>query len=110
MPSSYKEKYFKMDTQNIRIRLKAFDHRLLDLSTKEIVHTAKRTGANVRGPIPLPTRIEKFTVNRSPHVDKKSREQFEIRTHKRLIDIYSPNVKLLDSIHLPAGVDIKIKL
>ena len=99
-----------MDTQNIRIRLKAFDHRLLDLSTKEIVHTAKRTGANVRGPIPLPTKIEKFTVNRSPHVDKKSREQFEIRTHKRLIDIYSPNVKLLDSIHLPAGVDIKIKL
>ena len=99
-----------MDTQNIRIRLKAFDHRLLDLSTKEIVHTAKRTGANVRGPIPLPTKIEKFTINRSPHVDKKSREQFEIRTHKRLIDIYSPNVKLLDSIHLPAGVDIKIKL
>lgn len=99
-----------MDTQNIRIRLKAFDHRLLDLSTKEIVHTAKRTGANVRGPIPLPTRIEKFTVNRSPHVDKKSREQFEIRTHKRLIDIYSTNAKILDSIHLPAGVDVKIKL
>ena len=99
-----------METQNIRIRLKAFDHRLLDQSTKEIVHTAKRTGANVRGPIPLPTRIEKFTVNRSPHVDKKSREQFEIRTHKRIIDIYSPNAKLLDSVHLPAGVDIKIKL
>lgn len=99
-----------MDTQNIRIRLKAFDHRLLDLSTKEIVHTAKRTGANVRGPIPLPTRIEKFTVNRSPHVNKKSREQFEIRTHKRLIDIYSTNAKILDSIHLPAGVDVKIKL
>ena len=71
-----------MDTQNIRIRLKAFDHRLLDLSTKEIVHTAKRTGANVRGPIPLPTNIEKFTVNMSPHINKKSREQFEIRTHK----------------------------
>ena len=71
-----------MDSQNIRIRLKAFDHRLLDQSTREIVNTAKRTGAEVKGPIPLPTRIEKFTVNRSPHVDKKSREQFEIRTHK----------------------------
>ena len=113
MPSSYKEKYFKMDTQNIRIRLKAFDHRLLDLSTKEIVHTAKRTGANVRGPIPLPTRIEKFTVNRSPHVDKKSREQFEIRTHKRLIDILRPSnktVEALMSLELPAGVEIEIKL
>ena len=73
-----------MNGQNIRIRLKAFDHRILDTSTREIVNTAKRTGAQVRGPIPLPTRIEKFTVNRSPHVDKKSREQFEMRTHKRL--------------------------
>ena len=75
-----------METQNIRIRLKAFDHRLLDQSTREIVNTAKRTGAQICGPIPLPTRIEKFTVNRSPHVDKKSREQFEIRTHKRVLD------------------------
>ena len=75
----------KMNGQNIRIRLKAFDHRILDASTREIVNTAKRTGAQVRGPIPLPTRIEKFTVNRSPHVDKKSREQFEMRTHKRLL-------------------------
>jgi len=79
-----------MDSQNIRIRLKAFDHRILDNSTAEIVSTAKRTGATVRGPIPLPTRIEKFTVNRSPHVNKKSREQFEIRTHKRMLDIVDP--------------------
>jgi len=79
-----------MNGQNIRIRLKAFDHRILDTSTREIVNTAKRTGAQVRGPIPLPTRIEKFTVNRSPHVDKKSREQFEMRTHKRLLDIVDP--------------------
>jgi small subunit ribosomal protein S10 len=102
-----------MDTQNIRIRLKAFDHRLLDLSTKEIVHTAKRTGANVRGPIPLPTKIEKFTVNRSPHVDKKSREHFEIRTHKRIIDIYEPTQQTteeLSRLDLPAGVDIEVKL
>ena len=76
-----------MQSQNIRIRLKAFDHRVLDASTREIVNTAKRTGAEVRGPIPLPTRIERFTVNRSPHIDKKSREQFEIRTHKRLLTI-----------------------
>ena len=109
MPSSYKEKCKKMDTQNIRIRLKAFDHRLLDLSTKEIVHTAKRTGANVRGPIPLPTRIEKFTVNRSPHVDKKSREQFEIRTHKRLLDIVDPTPQTVDALmklDLAAGVNV----
>ena len=79
-----------MEGQNIRIRLKAFDHRLLDQSTREIVNTAKRTGAQICGPIPLPTRIEKFTVNRSPHVDKKSREQFEIRTHKRVLDIIDP--------------------
>src|SRR3546814_20519486 len=79
-----------MESQNIRIRLKAFDHRVLDQSTSEIVNTAKRTGAQVRGPIPLPTRIERFTVLRSPHIDKKRREQFEIRTHKRLLDIVDP--------------------
>ena len=102
-----------MDSQNIRIRLKAFDHRLLDLSTSEIVSTAKRTGASVRGPIPLPTRIEKFTVLRSPHVDKKSREQFEIRTHKRLLDIVEPTTQTVDALmklDLPAGVDVEIKL
>ena len=101
-----------MDRQNIRIRLKAFDHRVLDHSTREIVNTAKRTGATVRGPIPLPTRIEKFTVNRSPHIDKKSREQFEIRTHKRLIHILEPTSKTVDAISkltLPAGVDIRVK-
>ena len=102
-----------MDTQNIRIRLKAFDHRLLDQSTIEIVRTAKRTGAEVRGPIPLPTRIEKFTVNRSPHVDKKSREQFEIRTHKRLLDIVNPTPQTVDALmklDLAAGVNVEIKL
>jgi small subunit ribosomal protein S10 len=88
------EKVTGMNGQNIRIRLKAFDHRILDSSTREIVNTAKRTGAQVRGPIPLPTRIEKFTVNRSPHVDKKSREQFEMRTHKRLLDIVDVEIKL----------------
>lgn len=102
-----------MNGQNIRIRLKAFDHRVLDASTREIVSTAKRTGANVRGPIPLPTRIEKFTVNRSPHIDKKSREQFEIRTHKRLIYIGQPTARTMDSLQtldLPAGVEVKIKM
>ena len=79
-----------MENQNIRIRLKAFDHRVLDQSAREIIGTAKRTGAQVRGPIPLPTRIERFTVLRSPHIDKKSREQFEIRTHKRVLDIREP--------------------
>ena len=101
-----------MERQNIRIRLKAFDHRVLDNSTREIVSTAKRTGANVRGPIPLPTRIEKFTVLRGPHIDKKSREQFEIRTHKRLIDITEPTAKTVDTLgklSMPAGVDIRIK-
>ena len=83
-----------MDSQNIRIRLKAFDHRVLDQSTGEIVNTAKRTGAQVRGPIPLPNRIQKFTILRGPHVDKKSREQFEIRTHKRLLDIIDPTPQL----------------
>ena len=102
-----------MERQNIRIRLKAFDHRVLDNSTREIVSTAKRTGANVRGPIPLPTRIEKFTVLRSPHIDKKSREQFEIRTHKRVIYIDEPTPKTVDSLsklNMPAGVDIRIKV
>ena len=101
-----------MDNQNIRIRLKAYDHRVLDNSTKEIVNTAKRTGARVRGPIPLPTRIEKFTVLRSPHIDKKSREQFEIRTHKRMIDILEPTQQTLDALmklDLSAGVDVEIK-
>ena len=102
-----------MNGQNIRIRLKAFDHRILDASTREIVNTAKRTGAQVRGPIPLPTKIEKFTVNRSPHVDKKSREQFEMRTHKRLIDVLEPTSRTVDALmrlNVPAGVDIEIKL
>ena len=102
-----------MDNQNIRIRLKAFDHRILDQSTSEIVETAKRTGAQVRGPIPLPTRIEKFTVLRSPHIDKKSREQFEIRTHKRLLDIIDPTPQTVDALmklDLAAGVDVEIKL
>ena len=102
-----------MDNTNIRIRLKAFDHRVLDTSTSEIVSTAKRTGAQVRGPIPLPTGIEKFTVNRSPHIDKKSREQFEIRTHRRLLDIVDPTPQTVDALmklDLPAGVDIEIKL
>jgi small subunit ribosomal protein S10 len=87
-----------MNGQNIRIRLKAFDHRILDASTREIVNTAKRTGARVRGPVPLPTRIEKFTVNRSPHIDKKSREQFEMRTHKRLLDIVDPTPQTVDAL------------
>jgi small subunit ribosomal protein S10 len=102
-----------MDSQNIRIRLKAFDHRVLDQSTSEIVNTAKRTGARVRGPIPLPTQIERFTVLRSPHIDKKSREQFEIRTHKRLLDIVDPTPQTVDALmklDLAAGVDVEIKL
>ena len=102
-----------MEGQNIRIRLKAYDHRLLDQSTMEIVSTAKRTGAIVRGPVPLPTRRELFTVNRSPHIDKKSREQFEIRTHKRVLDIldWSPQtVDALMKLDLAAGVDVEIKV
>jgi small subunit ribosomal protein S10 len=102
-----------MDSQDIRIRLKAFDHRVLDQSTSEIVGTAKRTGAQVRGPIPLPTRIEKFTVLRSPHIDKKSREQFELKTHKRLIDIRDSRPQTVDALtklDLPAGVDVEIKV
>jgi small subunit ribosomal protein S10 len=99
--------------EKIRIRLKAYDHRVLDQSTPEIVETAKRTGAQVRGPIPLPTRIERVTVLRSPHVDKKSREQFEIRTHKRLLDIVDPTPQTVDALmklELAAGVDVEIKL
>lgn len=102
-----------MAQQNIRIRLKAFDHRVLDTSAREIVSTPKRTGANVRGPIPLPTRLEKFTVLRGPHVDKKSREQFEIRTHKRMLDIVDPTPQTVDALmklDLSAGVDVEIKL
>ena len=102
-----------MENQNIRIRLKAFDHRILDKSTNEIVNTAKRTGADVRGPIPLPTNMKRFTVLRSPHIDKKSREQFEMRTHKRLLDIIDPTPQTVDALmklDLAAGVDVEIKL
>ncbi|HJN26117.1 MAG TPA: 30S ribosomal protein S10 [Rhodospirillales bacterium] len=102
-----------MEHQSIRIRLKAFDHRVLDQSAGEIINTAKRTGADVRGPIPLPTRIEKFTVLRSPFIDKKSREQFEIRTHKRILDIVDPTPQTVDALmrlDLAAGVDVEIKL
>ncbi len=102
-----------MNNQRIRIRLKSFDHRVLDASSKDIVETAKRTGARVAGPIPMPTRTERFTVNRSPFVNKKAMEQFEIRTHKRLLDIIDPTIKTVDELkklNLPAGVDITIKL
>lgn len=99
--------------QRIRIRLKAYDHRLLDLSTKQIVEAAERTGAAVVGPVPLPTKIEKFSVNRAAFIDRDSREQLEIRTHKRLVDVLDPNAKTVDTLmrlDLPAGVDIEIKL
>jgi small subunit ribosomal protein S10 len=102
-----------MAGQKIRIRLKAYDHRILDQSVNEIVETAKRTGAQIAGPIPLPTVLNKFTVLRSPHVDKKSREQFEIRTHKRLLDILEPTPQTVDALmklDLSAGVDVEIKL
>ncbi|MCE5334476.1 MAG: 30S ribosomal protein S10 [Desulfobacteraceae bacterium] len=102
-----------MTNQRIRIRLKAYDHKLLDQSTNEIVTTAKKTGARIAGPIPLPTKINRYTVLRSPHVDKKSREQFEIRIHKRLIDILEPTQQTVDSLmklDLSAGVDVEIKL
>ena len=98
--------------EKIRIRLKAYDYRVLDQSTLEIVDTAKRTGAQVVGPIPLPTQISRYTVLRSPHVDKKSREQFEMRTHKRLLDILEPTTQTVDALmklELPAGVDVEIK-
>jgi len=99
--------------QTIRIRLKAFDHRLIDTSAREIVETARRTGAQVRGPIPLPTKIERFTILISPHVNKDARDQYEIRTHKRLMDIVDPTDKTVDALmklELPAGVDVQIKL
>ncbi len=102
-----------MDAQTISIRLKAFDHRVLDVATAEIVSTAKRTGAGVRGPVPLPTRKEKFCVLRSPHVNKNSMEQFEIRTHKRLIEILDPTPQTIDALmklDLAAGVDVEIKI
>jgi small subunit ribosomal protein S10 len=102
-----------MDSQTIRIRLRAFDHGVLDSSTSEIVNTAKRTGARVRGPVPLPTRIERFTVLRSPHIDKGSMEQFEMRTHKRLIEIVDPTPQTVDALmklDLAAGVDVEIKI
>ncbi|MCX6112151.1 MAG: 30S ribosomal protein S10 [Proteobacteria bacterium] len=101
------------ETGKIRIKLRAFDHKLLDQSTKEIVETAKRTGAKIAGPIPLPVAIERYTVLRSPHIDKKSREQFEIRTHKRLIDILEPTQQTVDALmklDLSAGIDVEIKL
>ena len=100
-------------SQRIRIRLKAFDHRLIDQSTREIVETAKRTGAQVKGPIPLPTKMERFTILVSPHVDKDARDQYEIRTHKRLLDIVNPTDKTVDALmklELAAGVDVQIKL
>ncbi|MFH1715080.1 MAG: 30S ribosomal protein S10 [Elusimicrobiota bacterium] len=102
-----------VDEQRIRIRLKAYDHKMLDQSLKEIVMTAKRTGASIAGPILLPTRTRRYTVLRSPHVDKKSREQFEMRIHKRLVDILSPTSQTVDALmklDLPAGVDVEIKL
>ena len=102
-----------MDQQHIRIRLQAYDHKILDQSTEEIVNTAKRTGAQIKGPIPLPTKKEIFTVLRSPHIDKKSREQFKTRTHKRLIDIMEPTpatIEALMKLDLAAGVDVEIKI
>jgi|TARA_B110000503_G_scaffold14004_1_gene19131 small subunit ribosomal protein S10 len=102
-----------MQNQSIRIRLKAFDHKLIDTSTQEIVETARRTGAQIRGPIPLPTRIEKYTVLTSPHVNKDARDQYEIRTHKRLIDIVEPTEKTVDALmklNLAAGVEVQISL
>jgi small subunit ribosomal protein S10 len=102
-----------MSGQKIRIKLKGFDYRVIDQSASDIVDTAKRTGARVAGPIPMPTRIERYTVNRSPHVDKKSMDQFELRTHKRLIDIIEPTVQTVDELkklNLPAGVEININV
>jgi ribosomal protein S10 len=102
-----------MNQQTIRIRLKAFDHRLIDQSTREIVETAKRTGAQVKGPIPLPTKKERYTILTSPHANKDARDQYEIRTHKRLLDIVNPTDKTVDALmklDLPAGVDVQIKL
>ncbi|GAA0823269.1 30S ribosomal protein S10 [Colwellia asteriadis] len=109
----FKRGFVLMSNQRIRIRLKAFDHRLIDQSTAEIVDTAKRTGAQVRGPIPLPTRKERFTILTSPHVNKDARDQYEIRTHKRMIDIVEPTEKTVDALmrlDLAAGVDVQISL
>ena len=102
-----------MESQDIRIRLRAYDNKLLDTSATDIINTAKRTGTKVRGPIPLPTKKEKFTVNKSPHVDKKSRDQFEIRTHNRLLDIIDPTPQTVDALmklDLSAGVEVDIKI
>ena len=102
-----------MDTERIRIRMEAYDHRALDSSAREIVDQASRTNAKVSGPIPLPTRIERYTVLRSPHIDKKSREQFEMRTHKRLIDIFDANPRTIEALNrlvVPAGVFVKIRV
>ena len=102
-----------MESQDIRIRLRAYDNKLLDTSAADIINTAKRTGAKVRGPIPIPTRMAKFTVNKSPHVDKKSRDQFEIRTHNRLLDIIDPTPQTVDALmklDLSAGVEVDIKI
>jgi len=106
------EKKKEIKQQKIRIKLRGFDYRILDQSTQEIVETAKKTGASVSGPVPLPTRKEGFTVLRSPHVDKRSREQFALKTHKRLLDIVNPTAKTIDALRkldLPAGVDVEIK-
>lgn len=103
----------KVDGQRIRIKLKAFDHKMIDRSAQQIVDTAKRTGAIIKGPVPLPTKIEKFTLLKSPHVNKKARDQFEIRTHKRIMDIIEPTDKTVDALmklDLAAGVDVEIKL
>jgi ribosomal protein S10 len=116
VPASLRKYLSKENTltnQNIRIRLKAFDHRLIDSSAREIVETAKRTGATVKGPIPLPMKMERFTILISPHVNKDARDQYEIRTHKRLMDIVDPTDKTVDALmklELPAGVDVQIKL
>ncbi|MFT7583707.1 MAG: small subunit ribosomal protein S10 [Cellvibrionaceae bacterium] len=114
-PSFFREQFSLVTTmaQKIRIRLKAYDHRVLDQSARRIVNTAERTGAQVLGPVPLPTRIERFTVRRSPFIDKDSHEHFEIRTHKRLIDVINPDTKTIDTLmrlNLPAGVDIEISI
>jgi small subunit ribosomal protein S10 len=112
-PSLLPEERLSMAKQKVRIRLKAYDHKILDQSARQIVEAAERTGALVAGPVPLPTKIEKFSVNRSPFIDKDSQEQFEIRTHKRLIDVLDPSqqtINALMKLNLPAGVDIEIKL
>jgi small subunit ribosomal protein S10 len=112
LPTGRVERPLKMKNDKIRIRLKAFDYRILDQSASEIVDTARRTGAKIAGPIPLPTAVSRYTVNRSPHIDKKSREQFEMRTHKRLLDILDPTSQTVDALmklELPVGVDVEIK-